>query len=342
MSSPYAVQPIINTSTSDLSSSSKINYIIIITTVVLLVIVGSIIFLIFDSSDTKTSISTTTTTTPPTPAPTPPTPPTPTPPTQASQSNLIFRGISNTGLITIENFTDITKYNYEHFDAISSEETEIINDNITFSSVDIIKQNFDVFIKTYFPLLNLNRMNMQNKQRTGKTLKQLISESRIINIAQINRILTNPNNNYKKYLGLIYGMTDKTYLRLHLLYILLVKKFSSRRNNLCFYHFPNEPENNNDFIIYVGNCQQINDIKVLRNTKKNNRPINLDGINFTNNTPFTKLTLKGNFLQNFKKLANLNLDSEINIYVNSLQSQRDVILRNYEDEIVSSIINVST
>ena len=259
-----------------------------------------------------------------------------------TENNTFKTALQNTGITEIEPFTNLSFFSnkYEYFGNIgTSEETPII----LFNTMEQIIDNYNVFIKTYFPLLNYENMNTQVKKQSGKTIIQILKELYLKN-RNFNpiTILRNKRTGYKKYMGLVFGMEDKIYFKLLCMSILLLKKLSRPSNNICVYYPHDDPNNNNDFITYIGKCQAKSTVKQIHVSRKSELPTGSLNTNIDGNT-LKKISWKDEFLKDLIEYAGFSNENDhkkiainINNFIKSLQPQREQILREYEDEIINS------
>ena len=266
-----------------------------------------------------------------------------------STNNTLLIGLQNTDITQIEPFVNIKSYsnNYEYFGNVGqfqpSEETQII----VFDSISTIINHYDIFIKTYFPLLNYDRMDTKVKEITRKTIIQLLQEKsrRYRNLNPI-RLLRESRKGYREYMGLVFGMDDQTYFKLLCMSILLFKKINNPRIKLCTYYPLEDPKNQSDFITYIGSCKKKEEVKEIHKNNKNDSPrSSLNSIIDSNS--LKKITWKDEFLRDLILYSGLseeknNRKIEINIinFVKSLQTQKELVLKNYEDEIINLMIKL--
>ena len=139
--------------------------------------------------------------------------------------------------------------------------------DIVYNSINIIKDNFESFINTYFPILDVNLMNkmLKDDYNVNKTMQEILNEnSNISLLPYVNLIQTMT----RSFITLIGNKTDAILCGLGMITILKLDI------PLKFYYL-NDYEQNNDFIIYI--IPSSFDITKLTNTNSEIQNIN----NFT-------------------------------------------------------------
>ncbi len=118
------------------------------------------------------------------------------------------------------------------------------NNTIVYDSIDKIKQNFETFINTFIPILDVNLMNKMLKEEYGvnKTLQEIINENNNLYFKQYINFLIN----IIKFINII--LTDKTDIILAGIGLIILIKVSME--NPSDYYYLNDYEKMNEFIIY--------------------------------------------------------------------------------------------
>jgi hypothetical protein len=269
-------------------------------------------------------------------------------PIPESTNNVFLLGLQNINITQIEAFTNTRFFSNnknEYFGNIGlSEETPII----IFDSLQKIIDYYDIYIKTYFPLLNYENINNKVRNRTNKSIIQILQEKsrRHRNLNPLS-LLRERQTSYKKYMGLVFGMPDQTHFKLLCMSLLILRKIRNPNFKQCIYYPLEDPINKTDFVTYVGECKSKEYVKELHKNKKNEHPSGSLNIDVNNNT-LKKISWKDEFLKDLidytgysNEKDNRKIEKNITDYVKSLQSQKDKIISNYEDEIANLIINVN-
>jgi len=185
-------------------------------------------------------------------------------------------------------------------------------------------------------------MNTEVKRQSGKSIIEILQKSYSGN-NNFNpiTILRNKRTGYKKYMGLVFGMEDKIYFKLLCMSILLLKKLTNPKYNFCVYYPHDDPNNNNDFVTYIGKCQNNSTLKQIHVSRKSEHPTGALNTIIDANL-LKKISWKDEFLKDFIEYAGFSNENDhkkiaidINNFIKSLQPQREQILREYEDEIIN-------
>ncbi len=202
-------------------------------------------------------------------------------------------------------------------ESFENSEKDSINP-IIFNSPKIIKDNFENYLKTYFTLLDIEKINNKLKELKGKTIQEIINSSNINaeNIVYLSKTIPE----YKLYCGLILGLEDKLPFLCNCFNILLMRKLlDSDKTQICDYYLSEGTNDytDKDIIIYSGKCDT--DEKILANINELSNETSGIEINL-DNTKLIKISMTQQYL--YQLLDYLDI---IRIVIN------DSILNTYDD-----------
>ncbi len=188
---------------------------------------------------------------------------------------------------------------------------------IVFDSNDKIKQNYELYLKTYFSLINIENINKRLKDDTGKTIQEIINLNNSIDTQEYVTLIKQIDGLFN-YSILVYNMEDSTHFINLGLNILLQMK-----NSGCYYYLPNEniyyETNNKDLIIYGRAC--LDDIQ-LRTAVDNLKDTEaMDGYNITSEMDLYKISMRRMLNKNFSNIPTTqssNMETIISQFENSI------------------------
>jgi hypothetical protein len=164
-----------------------------------------------------------------------------------SQSNiLVQKGLISTNVKQISTTEDFTQ------------------DVVVFNTIQNINNNINEFINTYFPKIDINRVNDSLMKSRNMNMQDIINNNILSNQNFNSLIILKQNDGYKPYLAYVLDLVDPSLFILFSLYILLLRKLN---NNVCDYYF-NDYEIEKDFITYTGPCVSDDEIKRKYNELK--------------------------------------------------------------------------
>ena len=178
-----------------------------------------------------------------------------------------------------------------------------INENFTngntiiFDTNEVINQNFNLFLNTYFPTIDVVRIN-DSLIKTHKMTMQEIINKKIEIEPTFNSLslIKETNDGYKNYLAYVLDLSDPTLFILCGLYVLVVKKLTGNPYS-CNYYF-NDYEKEKDFIIYTGPCLSNDAMKIKYDELKDT--ISSDWNSWANDKIYKK-SLRKEFKRTFAK-----------------------------------------
>jgi hypothetical protein len=196
---------------------------------------------------------------------------------------------------------------------------------IVYDSVDKIKNNFETFITTYFPFLDIKIMNdmLKNDYGVNKTIKEIISEHPDANL---NMLIQSFLPQIILYLSSM--LDNSTNIILCGLGIILLNKINTPDTT---YYYLEDYEKMNDFIIYITpSSYDVNKITSTNTDFKYEDETDIRtiktfkiGLKRYNRTQF-----KNMIVQNLNKPANINIsDEEIDTVINIFKSNKQYVLK---------------
>jgi hypothetical protein len=164
-------------------------------------------------------------------------------------------------------------------------------DVIIFDSIEKINNNINAFLNTYFPKIDINRINDSLIKSRNMIMQDIINNNILLDNNFSSLIILKHNDGFKQYLAYVLDLIDPTLFILFSLYIILIRKLN---DNICDYYF-NDYEIEKDFISYTGPCLNEDDIKQKYNELKDVTPS--DGYNL-NYTVINKISWRKSLRQN--------------------------------------------
>jgi hypothetical protein len=194
--------------------------------------------------------------------------------------------------------------------------------DIVYNSINIIKDNFENFINTYFPILDVNLMNkmLKDNYNINKTMQEILNENSNISLTPYVNLLQTMT---RSFITLIGNKTDTILCGLGIITILKLDI------PLKFYYL-NDYEQNNDFIIYIipstfditkltNTNSEIQNINNFTDVKSLDRPYKL-GINQLNIYLIKDLILSAknkNTTSSALEISEQEIDNVVQIFINN-------------------------
>ena len=187
-----------------------------------------------------------------------------------SANQLILSSSSSTNQVNlVQNALTATKVKQ-----ININENFTNGNTIIFDTNEVINQNFNLFLNTYFPPIDIVRINESLIKTQNMTMQEIINK-KIKNDPTFNSLslIKLTNYGFKNYLAYVIELTDPTLFILFSLWMLLIRNIN---DNKCDYYF-NDYEKEKDFIVYSGPCLSNDEMKIKYNEMKDTIPS--DGYN---------------------------------------------------------------
>ncbi len=224
---------------------------------------------------------------------------------------------------------------------------ENFQNNIIYNSVDIIKQNFNNFMNTYYPILDINILNkmLKDDYNVDKTIQEILNE--------------HPETYFNNYLMILVGFSlffnilldTQTDIILSGLGYITVMKLNLPAGLFDIYYL-NDFEKEKDFIVYY--IPPTFDKTKITNTNKDIELKTLNEKETITIQPF-KIGLNNNIIENIKlsiidaneKQGNTSSSTEpnsneINNFINIFKSNKNSILRYIRLMLIAPFIKLHT
>ncbi len=167
-----------------------------------------------------------------------------------------FTSLSNSD-IDIDKITNALRYTgVKNIDETNNNSEQ----NIVFNSTEKINIFFELFMETYFPILDINFINNLLIENNSSNTQNIINNKKI-NAFELLFGNIDKSNLVKLIYALIYSLNNKTYLVLLGLFMLIL--IQNKSSNIDFYYY-NDYKDINDFVIYIvpkdytGNLSNLN------------------------------------------------------------------------------------
>jgi len=220
-----------------------------------------------------------------------------------------------------------------------------LQNNLVYDSVDKIKQNFTAFMNTYYPVLDINKMNQMLKEDYGinKTMQEIINDHPDVYFTQylmqltglsgfLNMTLDNPTDTILSGLGYI-----------------TIMKLTMSEDTYDLYYL-NDYDQVKDFVVYyipssfdktkiTNTNTEIEFIETRARSSSLNKPYKF-GFNNKNRDTIMKSIVKAN--EKMGKTVSSITEPDINNYINIFKANKDAILRYVRLMLIAPFIKLHT